>query len=147
MILLTVWGDPIVWKRPGLNKKTGAVYDQQAKEKNQYRCQISSKAPEKLFTGPLEVEVIFYMPIPKSVSKIKTKEMLVGKLHHIVKPDVDNLQKFILDCMTGIIYKDDAQIIKITATKVYSATTRTAICVRPVLREQPIYIGGEYACD
>ena len=78
---------------------------------------------------------------------VDSKEMLVGKLHHMVKPDVDNLQKFILDCMTGIIYKDDAQIIKITATKVYSATTRTAICVRPVLREQPIYIGGEYACD
>lgn len=132
MILLTVWGDPIPWKRPGLNKSTGAVYDQQAKEKERYRWQIASQASEHSLKGPLEIMVVFYLDVPKKLSRIKKQQMMSGLIHHMTKPDVDNLQKFILDCMTGIIYADDAQVWSITAVKCYSNSPRTTISVRPI---------------
>jgi len=34
-----------------------------------------------------------------------------------VKGDVDNMVKFILDAMTGVVFADDSQVVKITAYK------------------------------
>lgn len=132
MIILTIYGDPIPWKRPGLNKRTGAVYDQQAKEKEQCRWQISAQKPTKPYPTPLEVNVVFYMKIPVSTSKAKTQQMLQGKINHMIKPDVDNCCKYILDCMTGLIYEDDAQIVKLTATKLYTDAPRTVVHIRQI---------------
>ena len=56
-------------------------------------------------------DVIFEMPMPKSWSKKKKREMS-GK-PHIQKPDLDNLLKALLDS----IYEDDAHIYKITMSK------------------------------
>lgn len=38
----------------------------------------------------------------------------------IKKPDVDNVAKIILDSISGIVYKDDKQIVKLTVSKKYS---------------------------
>lgn len=135
MIILTIYGDPIPWKRPGLNKRTGAVYDQQAKEKEQCRWQISAQKPQKILTVPVEVNVVFYMKIPESTSKAKRAQMLQGKIHHMVKPDADNLSKHILDCMTGLIYNDDAQIVDLHAHKLYTDAPRTVVHIRPLITD------------
>lgn len=58
------------------------------------------------------------MPIPKSLSK-KKAEKLEGTWHD-KKPDLDNLVKMILDRSSGILFQDDNNIAKITATKKYS---------------------------
>lgn len=147
MNLITIHGNPISWKRPGINTKTGHLYDQQANEKDKYRWQISSQITEKPFTGPLELDIIFYIPIPKSTSKAKYNQMISGKMHHFSKPDIDNLQKFVLDCMTGIVYQDDCQIFNIRAAKCWSDHPKTSICVRPAncsdeprITDKPEYI-------
>jgi Holliday junction resolvase RusA-like endonuclease len=33
------------------------------------------------------------------------------------KPDVDNLAKFVLDALTGLLYRDDEQVVKLSAIK------------------------------
>jgi Holliday junction resolvase RusA-like endonuclease len=43
---------------------------------------------------------------------------------------VDNLKKFVLDCLNGVAWKDDAQIVKIEAFKAYGETPRTEIVIR-----------------
>lgn len=59
--------------------------------------------------GALEVDLIFEIERPKSVKR----------KHHTVKCDLDNYIKAVLDALNGVIYKDDAQIIKISAIKKY----------------------------
>ena len=80
---------------------------------------------------PLEnqiaIDIQFFMPVPRSWSK-KKKDSTEGKFHG-VRPDLDNLIKFILDATNGIIVKDDKQIVKITASKKYSKTPRTVLDV------------------
>ena len=71
----------------------------------------------------LAVEIAFYLPIPKSWSKKKTWEangamQELGALHGR-RPDLDNLVKSVLDAMDGIVFRDDAQIGKVTAEKRY----------------------------
>lgn len=130
MIILTVDGDPTAWMRPVPNWKNRCLFDPQKKEKEQVRWQLRPQMTEKLLTVPLELDIVFYMGIPPSTSTVRRKQMLRNEIHHMIKPDNDNLQKHILDCMTGVIYKDDCQIVDIHARKIYGEWPRTVICVR-----------------
>jgi len=64
---------------------------------------------EDPFTGPILVEVDFYLKAPMRPRYFKPA----------VKPDLDNLQKGLFDAMNGIVYKDDCQIVSVTAKKHY----------------------------
>lgn len=55
--------------------------------------------------------------------------MLLGQLHHIVRPDTTNLIKFAEDTLKGIVIEDDSQVYGIVATKIYSETPKTIIKV------------------
>lgn len=72
-------------------------------------------------SGPLDVSITFYMPIPASRMRQLSRG---GDRSHSVKPDLDNLLKAALDPCNGILWEDDAQIYSIKATKVYSLNPR-----------------------
>lgn len=42
-------------------------------------------------------------------------------LWHSKKPDLDKLVRAVQDALTGIIYKDDGQVCRLTANKNYAA--------------------------
>jgi len=59
------------------------------------------------FDGPVHVDVVAWFPRP--VSKVwKTKPM--PAYWHTSKPDRDNLDKAVLDSMTGVVFRDDSQV-------------------------------------
>lgn len=129
MIIIEVLGTPISLNRPRACKRGEfiAMYDSQVKEKQQVRWQISGQYKEKPLTVPLAVDILFCMPIPKQTSKVRTKEMLAGKLVPMKKPDIDNLIKFCFDCLNEILFNDDSQIVEVSARKIYSESPRTVI--------------------
>lgn len=131
MIIFEIQGIPIPWQRPGRNNKTGIIYDAQKKQKEQIRWYLMAKYHEMPIKSPVSVNMTFYMPMPKSSSRPRKRDMLNGVLHHMSKPDVDNLVKFYLDVMTGVIYDDDRQIHKITAQKCYATDPYTMIEIYP----------------
>ena len=69
------------------------------------------------------------MPIPKSLSEAKKNAKLWGLIKHTAKPDLDNLEKFYLDCLTGIIFSDDSQVVQLSSKKLYSNHPRTEIYI------------------
>ena len=77
---------------------------------------------------PLEVEMKFYLPIPKSISKIRQK--LLNGCNSIKKPDVDNLSKGVLDGLNTVAYRDDSLIFRITSEKLLSKTPRTEVILK-----------------
>jgi len=58
---------------------------------------------------PLEMSVIFTLEKPKSVKREQPT----------VPPDLDKLARAIGDSCTGILYNDDAQIVRLTLMKQY----------------------------
>lgn len=54
--------------------------------------------------GPVSVTISFWFSRPKSTKK--------SVIHKITKPDLDKLQRAAYDAMTGIVYKDDSQIVE-----------------------------------
>lgn len=73
-------------------------------------------------SGPVECSIVFYITPPKDISTSKTKIDLINKniIYPQTRPDIDNYLKPVLDAMQNIIYKDDAQIFKISGEKRYS---------------------------
>lgn len=80
---------------------------------------IQSNAPKFDKGVPLKVSIVFGMAIPSSTSKKKRNEMLQGLLNHVVKPDLDNLVKAVLDALNDLAWHDDAQIIELHVSKKY----------------------------
>jgi len=67
--------------------------------------------------GPIHVELIFYLPRPKSTPR---SVQFPAK-----KPDLDKLIRAAGDAMSTIVYKDDGQIVGIVASKQFALSTRT----------------------
>lgn len=88
----------------------------------QTKAQMKNK---ELITGPIAVNVLFHMPIPKNLSK-KKKDESIGK-YHIKRPDTDNLIKGVFDALNNLVWKDDNQVCKIAAKKIYSESPRIEI--------------------
>ena len=82
------------------------------------------------FEGAIRLEITFFMPIPKSLSK-KKRDGLVGQFH-TKKPDTDNLLKSVKDALEGTFYKNDSQICEVVAKKVYSEFPSTEFKIESI---------------
>ena len=68
---------------------------------------------QKPLTGPLEASVEAIFPYPATWGKNKKL------LSYPSKIDLDNIFKAASDAMNKIVYTDDAQIVRLTASKAY----------------------------
>ena len=55
------------------------------------------------------------------------------------KPDTDNLLKAALDAINGIVVADDAQVVEISARKVYGVNPKTIVTVAPTQQWSAAY--------
>ncbi len=125
MIVVAIPGKPVAQGRPrfarrgehviAYSPKTSSVWKKHAKA-----CMAEAVADgflidDEFFEGPLELTVLSVFPVPKSKWR---KRKPIGAALHYVKPDADNLLKAVLDAGTGILWKDDCQIVKLRFTKV-----------------------------
>ncbi len=125
----TLAGNPIPLARPRFSR--GRVYNSQASI--QTKCTLDlmkqhNKQP--LLTGALHLEIEFLMKMPDSWSHAK-KERMIGQ-PHIYKPDLSNLIKWIEDCCSLVIYKDDCLIHSISAIKIYDWSPRTEFIITEI---------------
>jgi Holliday junction resolvase RusA-like endonuclease len=81
--------------------------------------------PDKPMDGALALELRFDMPIPAGTSKKKRAAMLAGQIPHIKKPDIDNLAKFVADCLNRLAWRDDCQVVALNAIKAYAENPAT----------------------
>lgn len=119
-------GEPIALARPRYGKNR--VWDAQKNLKLHYGLDITNQhADERLFLGPLQIEIAFYFPFPKNMSQRKKDEMRYN--FRPIKPDIDNLIKWVLDVCNGILYEDDAIITSLSAYKMYDDVARTEFVI------------------
>lgn len=122
-------GDPIPLARA--RHAYTHVYDSQKKEKLIGSIHIKKQHnQEPLFTGPLSLNITFYVPMPTSWSGKKKMELEETPVH--VKPDLSNYIKFVEDIANGIIYTDDSLIASITSQKLYSYEPRTEFIISEI---------------
>ena len=84
----------------------------------------------QLLDGPLAAMLEMQFPVPSSWSKAKRARALAGVEWHTSKPDADNVAKAILDACNGVVFRDDSQIVMLTATKEFSETPGVRVVIR-----------------
>jgi Holliday junction resolvase RusA-like endonuclease len=138
---ITIDGDPIPKKRPRFWAKgnRAMVTNTQQKEENIVRNAIRQQIGEHVpFQGAVAICMTFYLKRPKAhYGTGKNSGQLKGSAPniHTKKPDLDNLEKFVLDVCNGLIFKDDAQIYTIQSSKQYDENPRTTIAISGIDKE------------
>ena len=128
---IVIPGKPIAKKRPRFVRRGNFVgaYNAQETEEGRWILEAKSQVPHKFEEGPILLTCVFTMPIPKGMKKRDVTLAEAGQMYHTKKPDLDNLVKFVKDCLNGLAWHDDSQVVKLTATKNYGRNPRTVIWI------------------
>lgn len=131
MILLQVDGIPVPWRaHGGYGRKS---FNPRFREKEYYVWQLKSQYNQiEPIAAPVKMEYTYHMPIPITTSRMRRMQMLNGMMHPMKRPDLDNLNKFLSDCLIGIIILDDSQIVELKCSKIYSERPHTLIKVEAI---------------
>ena len=136
MIEIIIPGKPIAKKRPRFARrgKFTTTYSDQETEESKFMAQVLATLGKdwQTLTGPLFMEIHFDFPRPKNhygTGKNADKIKANAPKFHIIKPDLDNLEKFVCDCMNGIVFLDDAQVIHISSRKAWADNPITKIII------------------
>ncbi len=127
-VKLVIPGKPMAKQRPRVLKNGIAYTPQQTVNYETLVKQLYiTKHFQKQLSGPIKAMIIAYMPIPKSTSNKKKKQMIAGIVAPTKKPDWDNIGKIITDALNGLAYEDDKQIVDARVVKLYSDNPRIEI--------------------
>ncbi len=129
-------GVPVAKGRPRLTTRGGFARAYTPEKTKRFETMVADQArasvgPVDPYTGPVEVEAHFAVPIPKSWPKRDKLAAVAGTIRPAGKPDIDNYLKSLADGMNGIVYVDDSQIVSARITKRYGEEPGVAVTVRP----------------
>ena len=129
----TIPGKPVGKGRPRVTRN-GTYTPQKTKDYQKLVVTIAENESDNYFidTEPLVATILCYYPIPKNMPKYKRRMIEEGKLYPIVKPDLDNVAKAILDALNGVIYKDDNQVVELHIKKLYSDNPRVIVKIEGI---------------
>lgn len=115
-----VLGPPRPLMRPRFSK--GRVYNPSSGDMRDFLRVAKPHAPPVLADGgPLSIDMEFVFARPSSHLTSRGGLRVSAPRFHTNMPDVDNLVKLVLDALNGEFYRDDRQVIAISARKRFAA--------------------------
>jgi Holliday junction resolvase RusA-like endonuclease len=90
--------------------------------------------------GPLALTVTYRLPRPRAHFGTGRNASILkpsAPAYVPTKPDIDKLLRAVLDALTGVVFRDDAQVAMLWSAKQYdSGVTGCTVTVRPVLPDE-----------
>jgi Holliday junction resolvase RusA-like endonuclease len=131
MLAFHVPGEPIAKGRPRFVRATGRTFTPAKTAK--YEGVVADAASKAMdgrqpFEGPLRVTIRATFLVPQSWSQ-KRKREAVWK---VSRPDVENVTKACLDAMNAIVYRDDAQVVELTAQKKFGPIAGLTVSIEQI---------------
>lgn len=129
-ITFIVPGPPVPWARARTNGKVHYTEPAVAA----YKRKVAAVAqacmhPRKPHGGPVVLEMRAVLPIPASWSAKRRAAALEGLEVPGKKPDWDNLGKAVSDALNGVVYVDDAQVVRASVEKLYGDSPQMVVHV------------------
>lgn len=91
--------------------------------------------------GALHVDIETVYGIQKSATKAERMRRLIGDEIAMKKPDIDNVEKIVLDALNGVAYEDDTQIVSVRSIKGrYEEEPRLIVRVREMETHEVVEI-------
>lgn len=107
------------------------------KETLNSECKIAkafcSKYPNmKPLDCAVELIIKYGRKVPSGTSKKTSQSMIEGVIKPIKRPDIDNLDKTIMDALNGYAYIDDSQVVKKVTEKVYAIEDYVVVTINKI---------------
>ena len=133
-----VYGEPIPLSRHMLSGNR--MYNPSAKFQKSFLNACNEFLPSKPFDGPIEILLIFYIGRPKNHYRTGKYSSILkndAPTWHTSRKDLDNLVKFVLDCLNKKVYIDDAQVVSIHSYKFFTdGHPRVAVKIKEYISSQ-----------
>jgi Holliday junction resolvase RusA-like endonuclease len=128
----TVPGEPVAKGRARSFIRNGHVAhytpDKTARYENLVKMAASEAMAGRLPSeAPLNMEIVAFMGIAASWSKKRQQAARDGLERPTKKPDLDNIVKAVKDGLNGVAWKDDSQVVRLTAGKFWSDKPRVEV--------------------
>lgn len=127
-VTLTIPGKPFAKQRVKFSRATGSAYT--PKETVSFEGTVGRIAAEHFpepLEGPVVVTIRAIFEPPKSWSKKKREAHLYGP--HTQRPDLDNIEKAILDGLNRIAFADDGQVYETNTRKTWGEQAKTIVTI------------------
>ena len=121
--------------RPKFSTRGGfprAYTPKKTRDFESYVRMMTKKVFKQPFENPVEVDILIKKKPPKSWSKKRKKQAILGEIAPTAKPDIDNYAKSILDGMNGVAWTDDSYIVELKQQKVYADEDGAEITVEEI---------------
>lgn len=138
MVDTSIWveGTPTAQPRPRATIRKGRVHVYNKNTANLWKDCIKLAFKDYInyeTANPISIQITYYLKRPKTLLR---KKDIDGVIKHTKKPDIDNLNKAVLDAITDIrLWKDDSQVYTISATKYYTYKTNNTIGAKIHIKE------------
>lgn len=139
-IIFFVPGKPEALKRHRMGK--GFNYDPSKAAKESFLVQAMQHKPDKPIDQPIGLFLSFRFSRPKSHFTVKGILKESASKMHTSRPDADNLEKFVMDALNEVFWRDDALICRLWAEKVYSEVPGVMVRVEPTDAEYFGFVEG-----
>lgn len=124
-------GKPFAKQRPRFSRASGRAYTPgQTVSFERVVGQYALEAGAVAIEGPVKLTVIAVFEPAASWAKKKRAAAMWNA--HTQKPDLDNVQKAILDGLNRIAFADDGQVAQIECRKMWGEPARTIVTVEPI---------------
>ena len=128
-IAFSVPGDPVPQPRPRVSTRGGfaRAYVPATHAVHGYRQAVAAAARAAgagVHGEPVEVVIDFVFARPKSHLR---KSGVKPDAPRFPRQDADNLTKAVLDSLNGVAWEDDAQVVRLVASKTYGTEARTTV--------------------
>lgn len=130
-VKFTVSGEPKGKGRPRFFKNKVYTPVETKQYENLIRYEYEQQTGNKYLNGYLKLDIKAYYSIAKSDTKKVKEAKLKNEIRPTKKPDIDNIVKMI-DALNNIAFKDDSQILEITAKKYFSDNPRVEFILEEI---------------
>ena len=114
------------------------AYNPQTEVEGKFISYLLTQMPKghQIILDPIYIQIWYGLPRPQShygTGRNSGKLKPSAPKYPAKKPDIDNYEKFIFDCLNGVVYRDDSQVVSCRHDKRYSENPRTEIEVRRLI--------------
>lgn len=136
-IMFSVPGAPVAKARARATTIGGAARLYTPGKTREYERQVAQAARVAMCKAPpldraVAVSLDIMLPVPASWSKARRADALAGHVQPTSRPDTDNYAKAVLDGCNGVVWVDDAQVVRMTAQKRYAEMPGIVVAVEVV---------------
>lgn len=135
-VTITLLGGPVPSAQGGVSKTGHRFVPKRQSEAVAFVRAAASEAmlDRVMLSGPLRIEFLAEMPIPKGFSRKLREAAIRGEIYPTKRPDLKNLAALVEDALKTVVYEDDCAVCEQHNHKRYGIQPKIVVTVSGITR-------------